>query len=710
MKLTRRDFLQAIIVVVPAIEGCAADAEPTPPTPTPKSPPPEDGQRYFPQSVASGDPRPDSVILWTRIIDEEKPGDYLLTLEVATDAEFTGTLVRKSNLRAAQTHDNAMKVKLAGLSPRTSYFYRFIYERDGKKFASRTGRTRTAPRPTDDVPTKFAVASCQDFIGRYYNTWQYLTQLDPDLDFVIFLGDYVYETTGDPSFMTAGGRAVTFTDAGSALTLTSGAVTYAAAQSVSNYRDLYRTVRSDAFLRAAHERYPFVFIWDDHEYSDDCHGATATYFDGRIDETKVERRRNAEQAFFEYVPLDHPASAEGTIDFDQLARYPDTKIYRDLVFGKHLRLLVADYRTYRPDHLIPEDAYPAKVVLPQEALASAGLDAVFTSDTFAYVDIDAAEYAIPKAFLFVAYQQLAQDAGLDEATAEARATEAIQGPLALVYVNAVLTNPKIGLAPIDPAGKPRGLAYIHMGKRDLFTRQGSRYVLVKDTFDAYSAAQYNVTSGASENVYGAAQQAWLEATLASPETWKVLVSSVSLTSIVFDLRDKMDIPDATLRNRYYLNGDQWDGFPTRRRELLAKLGATAGGKAFAVSGDIHSSFASVEGGVACLTAPAISSLSVQGGARLVALGAGFDETSSIYRYVVTELNQTLIAGNPGIAFSDADSHGFLIVEVKADEALATFHLVPSSEVVTDYAARGGELQAKFQSKRFRVTPGMIVPA
>src|SRR5262249_49569994 len=159
---------------------------------------------------------------------------------------------------------------------------------------SQTGRTKTAAAAGDDVPVRFAVASCQDFSGRYYNAWHYLTLLDEDLDFVVFLGDYVYETTGDPTFQSmAAGRAVTFSAAASALTLGNPASPYLAARSVSNYRDLYKTFRSDTFLQKAHERYPFVFVWDDHEYSDDCWGATSTYDDGKTDEKNVERRRNA---------------------------------------------------------------------------------------------------------------------------------------------------------------------------------------------------------------------------------------------------------------------------------------------------------------------------------------------------------------------------------------------------------------------------------
>ncbi len=702
MNLSRRTFLEALVVVAGTIEGCSSSNA------GPAASPVEDGTRYFPQSIASGDPRPDGVVLWTRIVDDTAPGDRTLSLEVATAADFQSLVVQKKDLVALGLHDNAIKVKVTALDARTTYFYRFVYESGGKRFASKTGRTKTAPAPTDDVPVKFAVASCQDFGGRYYNAWHHLTELDLDLDCVLFVGDYIYETTGDPSFQSSGGpRAVSFSDTTGAITLEASGATYFAAQSVSNYRDLYKTFRSDPFLQKAHERYPFVFIWDDHEYSDDCHGATATYTDGRVDETNVDRRRNAELAYFEYVPLDIPEAPAGVIDVDGLPRYPDSRIYRDLGFGKHVRLLLADYRTYRPDHLIPEDAYPGAVVMTQDALTAAGIADAFASDTFAYVDIDLPDYGLAKTLLGVAYQQLAVAAGLDEAAAKARAADAVKGLLALAYVNAVLTNPAVGLAPIAATGLSRGLAWVHMGKRDLFSAPGSRYVVIKDALDAYAAYKYAATAGASEDVYGAAQSAWLDAALTAPETWKVLVSSVSMTSLVFDLRAKTDLPDPFLQTRFYLDADQWDGFPYRRRELLGKLAGVAGSKALVVAGDIHASFASVEEGVACLTGPAISSETIQAGAAQVTVAAGFDAASSIYRYVVTEIDATFKAGNPGMAFSNTDGHGFLVVEVRADDAIATFYALPSSEVKVDYAERSQDLVAKFTATRFRVVPGVI---
>ena len=704
MDISRRQFLKAIVVSAGTLEACSSDIE----RPAPSIP--EDTSRYFPQSVASGDPRPDSVVLWTRVEDDDSAADRRLTVEVGLDPVFTVMIASKADVPAAALHDHNVKVKVTGLRPSTVYYYRFTYEKDGKKLRSRVGRTKTAPGAAEERKIKFVVATCQDFVGRYYNSWQRLLQLpDEDIDFVIFLGDYVYETTGDPSFQSTGSmRNVVFREPEQAIALGTPASPYYAAQSISNYRDLYRTIRSDRMLQQVHETYPFVFVWDDHEYSDDCQGAVATYTSGLKDETNVERRRNAELAYFEFVPIDHPGASGDVVDFDALPRYPDTRIYRDLTMGKHVRLAIADYRTYRPDHLIPEDAYPAAVVMDAAALAAAGHSAAFSADTFAYISIDDPVYMQQKLFLSVAYTQLATTAGLDSTEAAARAAASIKGNLAVAYVNGVLAA--VGSPPIDPAGKPRGLAWVHMGKRELFNRQGSRYVVVKDALDAYAAYKYAATQGASENALGDAQQAWLDETLAGPETWKVLVSSVSLTSMMIDARDKMDIPDPTLRNRFYLNCDQWDGFPNQRVKLLDQLSKVAAGKALVLSGDIHAAFASVEGGVACLTTPAISSGTVKSEAAGVVVGAGFDPTSAVYKYAVTQIESTFREANPSIAFTDCDAHGFMIVELGAEEAFATFHLTPSTNAETDYRTRPADLNVKFVQRRFRVTPGAITPA
>jgi alkaline phosphatase D len=704
MKLTRRDFVKAITISVSLVPACSG-AEPAGEAKA------QDGSRFFPQSVASGDPRPGSVVLWTRLEDAQAPDTAQLTLEVATDAGFGALVSRTGELSVNREHDGTLKIKLTGLQPRTTYYYRFLYTRDGQSFSSPIGRTRTAPAASDDVPVRFAVTSCQDFVGRYYNGWQRMVELDHDLDFVLFLGDYVYETTGDPGFQVETApsqRSVVFADLASAIPLGSPVSTYYAASSLSNYRDLYKTVRSDRFLRAAHERYPFVFMWDDHEYSDDAHGSTSTYSDGLRPEQNDERKRNAERAYFEFVPLDHPDQPDGAIDIDAVPTYPATHIYRDLIFGKNLRLLVADCRTFRSDHLIPEEAYPGTVVVSEDELTSLGAADAFSDALFAYVDIDAAEHAHAKLALQIACMQLAQAAGLDSAAAAAYAQAAVRGNLGLAYVNAVLGNPALNVPAIPADDAARGLAWVHMGKRDLFSSQGSRYVVIKPALDVYSAALQRRSPNTSEDTFGAEQSAWLDSSLASTETWKVLVSSFSLTSMLIDLREASDVPDPALRNLYVLNADQWDGFPWGRRQLLAKL-AQAAGNPLVVSGDIHASFASIEAGVPCLTTPAISSGSIRAGAREVVLQAGFAEDSALYQHVVTDIAQTLSSGNSGIAFNDPDSHGFLLVEVSQTSARATFHLLPSSEVQNNYEGRSAELAAKFVSKSFAIAGGAIEP-
>lgn len=695
--LHRRTFLKCLVAVAASTTfGC------------PDEPPEDEGREYFPQSVASGDPRSHSLVLWTRAVDPERPEeDVELTLQVATDRAFKHRVLVLSGLRTTSEHDHTLKVKVTNLRPRTRYFYRFLLRRRHQLLSSPVGQSRTAPAPQEGVPVRFVVANCQDFRGRYYNTWQRLLQLDEDLDFILFVGDSIYES--DSSFVPSPdpSRTVSFTDPASALPrdLGQGRVELVA-RSASNYRDLYRTYRSDPFLQQVHERYPFIFTWDDHEFSDDCWDAHATYTEGRWEEYQPERRRNAELAFFEYLPIDTTEAPPGPIDVDSVPRYPDTRIWRDFVFGSHLRLLVTDYRTHRPDHLVPESAYPATVAMDAAVLASLGLTPVFSADTFAYVNID--EYPPQRAVLQGAYVQLAVAAGLTPAEASARAAAAVQGYLALAYVNPVLVAAaQPGAGPIDPAGRPRGLAFVHLGKEELFSRRGSRYVVIKDTFDVYAAWRYAVTGRGAQDALGQTQEAWLLESARSSQTWKVVASSVSTTSMIWDLRNKPDVEPPTVRNRYYFSADQWDGFPDKRRELMTALRDRAGGRVLFVCGDIHASFASVEYGVPVLTAPAISASALQEEAGETVAAAGFPPGSAVYRYVVTEMDNTFREANPGIAFVDTDSHGFTVVEVRPEEASASYHLIPMSEVHEDYSERPEELAARFSRRDFLVRPGAI---
>jgi alkaline phosphatase D len=294
----------------------------------------------FPQGIASGEPRPDSVILWTRVepASGSEGDDIDVVYDVATDADFQD-VVATGTATASASADHTLRLKLTDLSPFTTYYYRFL----ARGVWSDLGRTKTAPTDDADTPVRFAFATCQDFIGRYYHAWAALMEED-DVDFVVFLGDYIYETDGDPSFMTVG-------DSSRGVTLPDGleiSATTKAAQSLADYRYLYKRYRSDADLKRVHAWFPFFTIWDDHEFANDCWSDHSTHFnDEQGPEQVTGQRQDADQAWYEYQPVG--------VEYDESASYPDDiKIYRTRRYGKHMELFLTDERYYRDDHVVPE--------------------------------------------------------------------------------------------------------------------------------------------------------------------------------------------------------------------------------------------------------------------------------------------------------------------------------------------------------------------
>jgi alkaline phosphatase D len=296
------------------------------------------GGATFPQGVASGDPRPDRVVLWTRAAPDDG-GEVVVRWEIATDPELRD-VVADGEATAGPASDHTVKVVATGLSPRTTYHYRF---RVGGS-ASPVGRTRTAPAPDDDVPVRIAVASCQDYVGRYYHAWRALLE-EPDVDVVVFLGDYIYETVADPRHQRpTADRNVELPD-GLPLTDEPGNL---AARTLADYRALYRQIRADPDLQEVHRRFPFVAIWDDHEHTNDAWQDVANEFDEVPGEERdPDRRAAATQAWVEHLPVDVP--------FHPGRGFPDDVVtWRSLRFGRHAELLCTDCRYYRDDHLVPE--------------------------------------------------------------------------------------------------------------------------------------------------------------------------------------------------------------------------------------------------------------------------------------------------------------------------------------------------------------------
>lgn len=691
--MKRRVFLQATLATAGAVISGCPDRPDTPPRTV------EDGTPYFPQSIASGDPRPDSVVLWARVADAEAPpGDLDLELEVALDPDFEDLveLDGETSLKlvAEAAYDRCVKVRVAGLSPATVYHYRFVYPRGGRFFGSRTGRTKTAPAPGADTPVKFAFVCCQDYNDRYYNSYSRLLQ-EP-LDFIVHLGDYIYETDGDPSVPAIPGRRVQFTDVAGAVELTTGdGATYHAAKSLSNYRDLYRTYRSDPVLQAVHERFPMIAVWDDHEYANDCHGATATYFDGRQDETDVTRRKAANQAWFEYLPIDYPGDPDFKYDPD--APYPDDiRLWRDFEFGKHLHLVVTDLRTYRADHLIPEDAFPGTVVVDEPALiAKLG---ELPPIARPYIDIDAPEWAPYKAAL----TQVAVASGVDPSR--------VAGNISVLFINLVAEQLGGALPPIDEATQaelPRGVAYVDAGKLSFFSSIGSRNFTVKDGFDVLAKVLYDDPT--TQEVMGPEQEAWFLQTMKqSKKTWKVWGNEYCLIPLQIDLTGQ-PLPDQ-FKQKFYLSNDGWDGFRDKRSEILAELSSV--GNVVAVTGDVHAFYAGTPMAngdpskkIVELVGSSISAKTFR--SEIQGQVASDPVLSQIpgAGALAAALDMLLASPvNPHLGFADSTRNGFVVVDVSASELVATYHRISEDEVRTDHHDDPA-LGSLFTSDTFKVVSG-----
>jgi phosphodiesterase/alkaline phosphatase D-like protein/uncharacterized protein YjiK/2',3'-cyclic-nucleotide 2'-phosphodiesterase (5'-nucleotidase family) len=601
---------------------------------------PAAGSAFFPQSVASGDPRDTSVVLWTRLMDGDTASNRSVSLhlsttgplaEVGTTGALGGTnLWTGGTLTAQSAHDGVVKVKVTGLTADTAYYYQFTY--NGQR--SPIGRTRTAPAAGSTRSVKYAAINCNDFVGRYFNVLKHLADQEADnIDFVLNLGDYIYETTGDASFQTTSpGRAMVLSKPSEAIDLGGGNY---AAQSIGNYRDIYKTIRQDRQLQRVHELFPMISIWDDHEFSDDNWKDNATFFDGKVNEQQTARKRNGEQAWMEFLPTERGLAGSGNgLEVDASDLYPNTVIYDSFNFGGNLDLVTTDIRTERADHLIPEEAFPASVPMDESAViatlaAAYGMDvATFTAaawpgikSNFApYVNIDDSAYAAVKAGLQaivsagVSVELAALPTGQTAVTTgSAYAAANVAGNLDASFVNSSFAA--AGLAqPFDAAAlnaMPRGLSFFLLGKTGFFSDFGSRYQLVNQTFQLYAGYTYQAflasggTLGRNQAFFGSTQQTFLGTALATSaaagRTWRVVASSTPYTPIKLELGDlptgvslptqgtisgvtiPASIPSQFLVE-FLLNADEPAGFPQYRQGIIDLL---AQHDAIIVSGDIH---------------------------------------------------------------------------------------------------------------------------
>lgn len=302
--------------------------------------------RVFDLSVASADPSPTGVILWTHLAPSAWKSTEPLYVQVARDAAFQNLVLqaRVDASRIGSLNDYTVKLDLDGhLAPATGYWYRFIY--DGT--LSRTGRCRTLPAAGASLSRlKLGLLTCQDYTNGYYNALAKLAQ-DDSLDFVLHLGDFIYESAGDPRF-----QSLPYADR--TLILPSGGLV---ALDLADFRFIYRTYRSDPSMQAAMERHTFICVPDDHETANDCYwdyerdtlGAPDHPYttDARYGNDAGLLRRlklDAQRAWSEYVPARVALNEGATHPHDFLRQY------RRFSFGSFLDLFMIETRSYRSPH------------------------------------------------------------------------------------------------------------------------------------------------------------------------------------------------------------------------------------------------------------------------------------------------------------------------------------------------------------------------
>ena len=321
----------------------------------------------YPQGVASGDPAPDSVILWTRREPDRGATRHRLAVEVADDPGCKH-LVAVGEVEVTAATDWTCRFLAAGLQPRREYWYRFV---DEAGHTSRVGRTLTAPAESDDAPVKFAFVSCHDVTQGACNAYRRMIHEDQrltraeQLGFVLHLGDFIYEVVWYPEDSPDGykrGRRLR------------DMVRYPHGEKMrdfhlptdlGDYRASYRGYLTDPDLQDARAHWPFVPVWDNHEFS--WRGYQSQQFFDNASRPAQQTKLAASQAWYEYQPArvvkpgpgdafaaPHVENAPLTtfdahgmgLEANNLAAIRALRIQRSFRFGRNIDMILTDNHSY----------------------------------------------------------------------------------------------------------------------------------------------------------------------------------------------------------------------------------------------------------------------------------------------------------------------------------------------------------------------------
>lgn len=679
-RLDRREFLKLFA----AGTGCyALMAAPLPFASGLSQARAQPGLYQFPQGLASGDPQPDAILLWTRVEKIEgatglaaQPhgGAIDVYVQLAEDPDFRQLVIERA-MRAMPQSDHTVKVYIHGLKPDTWYYYRFFAGADTSSYA---GRTRTAPRPGTLRQTRFAVVSCQNYENGYYGAYRRLVHDDmaakpeDQIEFVLHLGDFIYERTGDVPLDLKPVRTLPKLPDGSTPWEPDGTHPWwqkgsQAAVTLADYRMLYKTYLKDPDLQAARARFPFIHTWDDHEFTNDCWQSSDTYFgDGAPAQP---RKLAANRAWFEFIPaLLSTASAFGLLP-NEARDYLDTKvetaplgvpddhylyqgtdnikaldsltIYRAFPWGAMMDLVITDLRSYRSPPVITDEVRKLIEGAPVPPVRIVNL----------------------------------LDAG--------KTANGGNPPAIISHAGKEIPNPRAAM----PAGT-------HMGAK---------------------------------------QKAWFKQALeTSTAKWRIWASSVPAVSMRLDFSR---LPFAGLEDGY-VGTDSWQGYPGELAELMAHIRGKSIGNVVSLSGDYHAFAAGrlpvapaaekpVFAGVEFMTAGISSSSMYAGAARSARKSAFFHRAVALEENGVKleNFNATLVHGlreglmrsytgspsiaamfrndatSPGLAYMDSKANGFSIVTLQADAMFV--EQVNVGDVSHDAGPQGA---AVLRRARFRV-PG-----
>lgn len=315
MSIRRRELLRglgglAAYACVPWSSGCADEGR-------------DEGAQLrdrpaFLHGVASGDPLPDAVILWTRVTPVDD-APLRVHWELAEDLGFE-QIIAHGEARAEAARDFTVKLDATGLSPATTYYYRF----SAGEVQSPIGRTRTAPEGSVDE-LRFAVVSCSSYAHGYFHAYRAVAQR-LELDAVIHLGDYIYEYgTGEY------GDVRDYEPEHEILTL-------------DDYRLRYAQYRRDPDLRALHQQLPMIAIWDDHEVANNTWLSGAeNHNPDRGEGPFTPRKAAALRAYREWMPI---RDSE------------DGRCFRQLQYGDLVDLILLDTRNWGREQQVTKTDAP----------------------------------------------------------------------------------------------------------------------------------------------------------------------------------------------------------------------------------------------------------------------------------------------------------------------------------------------------------------